>query len=67
MNVLPHKFLRQGLRVIVKQVASGQDTIDVLGESFSIHGHHDVHALASAQITFFAYPHFKPGRQPLDI
>ena len=48
MNVLPHKFLRQGLRVIVKQVASGQDTIDVLGESFSIHGHHDVYPLAPA-------------------
>ena len=32
MNVLPRKFLRQGLRVIVKQVASGQDTIDVLAK-----------------------------------
>jgi hypothetical protein len=57
----------QRLRVVVEQVAAGLQARDVLGVGLGVHGHHDVDALAPAEVAVFVDPHLEPGGQALDV
>ena len=67
IDVAAPEMRRQGLGVVVEQVTARLDVGDVLRVGLGIHGHHDVHALAAAEVAPLAHAHLEPGRQPLDV
>ena len=67
VNVIAHHAQVHRLARVIEEVTTGLYLADIFRHALRVNADHDIHTAAATQVTLVADPHFKPGRQPLNV